>query len=65
MFLYRVYAKSLYYVEWYQARANNIMLKTIEAYSTGTHYEHSNRQLGACIIDNNQNGAVIKIILGV
>ena len=39
--------------------ANN----TIEAYCTETHYEYSNRQLGAYIIRYNQNGAVIKIIL--
>ena len=41
-----------------QYRANN----TIEAHSTDTHYEYSNRQLGAYIIRYNQNGAVIKII---
>ena len=40
--------------------ANN----TIEAYCTDTHYENSNRQLGAYIIRYNQNGAVIQIILG-
>ena len=44
-----------------QYHANN----TIEAYCTDTHYEYSNRQLGAYIIRYNQNGAVIKIILGV
>ena len=43
-----------------QYHANN----TIEAYSTVTHYQYSNRQLGAYIIRYNKNGAVIKIILG-
>ena len=36
----------------------------IQAYSTDTHYEYSNRQLGAYIIRYNQNDAVIKIIGG-
>ena len=44
-----------------QYHANN----TTEAYSTDTHYEYSNGQLGAYIIRYNQNGAVIQIILGV